>query len=324
MITMMKKHVALQQHATLVIKLCWAMLVCASTVMANDAQPTAESLYQRLARTVVRFERVPDEAPDKRTSIGTGFFVLYHNTLYLVTALHVLASSAPMHARIPALRQDSQQLDVIELRVPHEAWVAHPSKPSELVDAEKPGAKPLAIRPVDVVVARLPWPPAHQLAPIRTFAAADPEPPEPVLVFGYPHDLGFALTEQRPLGRAGIVAMAAKAPYIFYYSDDNYSNGSYADGRVRALDIRMFEGNSGSPVLRAAGIDKDRVLLGLVAGGDSNLDIAVSEPVSRIRETLEFAHSQDVPAEPEWLPAAAKGQGQNTQQRDAKNAEESE
>ena len=162
------------------------------------------------------------------------------------------------------------------------------------------------VRPVDVAVARVPWPLAHRVMPVRTLAAADPEPPQRVLIFGYPHTLGFHLREQRPLGQAGIVAMTAEAPYIWYRSDRRYSHGSYADSRVRALDLRLFPGNSGSPVLRATEVDRELVLLGLIAGGDGRLDIAVAEPISRIRETLEFTQTQASSESAKWLAIAEK------------------
>ncbi len=291
-----------RQHRAVILIFWLAALVCL-TLFGCKFQPAGDPFYQHLARTVVRLELVLGDSSTDRKSGGTGFFVIYQDALYLVTARHVVDFGKPMNARIPAQRQDAPQLDVIELHLPQKAWVAHPSEPTELADIGQSSAPPPTVRPVDVAVARVPWPPTHQLAPIRTLVATDPEPPEQVLVFGYPHNLGFHLIEQRPLGREGMVAMVAKAPYIWYQSNRKYSSGSYADGRVLALDVRIFSGNSGSPVLPAAGVDKELVLLGLIAGGDKQLDIAVAEPASRIRETLEFAHTQDRSPQAKWLPA---------------------
>jgi hypothetical protein len=127
-------------------------------------------------------------------------------------------------------------------------------------------------------------------------AEADPEPPQQILVFGYPRHLGTKLIDLQPLIRSGIVAMTSKEPFI-RYSHDN----SLADARMQVLDVRVFEGNSGGAVLRNTGPAGNQILLGLISAGDESLDVAYSEPVSRIREAIHHAHSQDLtPMQAEW------------------------
>lgn len=272
-----------------------------SGIHAAAQQQAEDLIYQQLARTVIRLERTPD------FPVGTGFFVEYDRTLYLVSSRHIVEVGGDLHARIPARRQGSKDTQVIQLFIPKQAWVLHPSQQRVLSEEENAvGQKKLVIA-VDVAVARVPWPAEYQIAPLRycpspcsqgrnELAAVDPVPPEKVLAFGFPLYIGVELAEQRPLARVGIVAMTADEPYV-RYSGTN----SYADARVRLIDIRSFSGNSGSPVFRESGFGDELTLLGIISAGYDELDVAIAEPVSRVRETLELAHTTDVLVQPEWV-----------------------
>jgi Trypsin-like peptidase domain len=218
---------------------------------------------------VIRLQRVnlSESGVELKEPVGTGFFVAYKDALYLVSAGH-LSKAGDLRARLP----------VGELSVPRQAWVVHPSAKS-----------------VDVAVARVACPVGLKLNTLRfedELATADPQPPEQILVAGYPRGFAFDAATQRPMIRQGIVSMMGDAPYVHYAGDQ-----SMADGRVRVLDVRTFPGNSGSPVFRQSGFPGKRVLVGLVSSGDEELGIAISEPVSRIRETIEFAYAAKGAAE---------------------------
>ena len=117
----------------------------------------------------------------------------------------------------------------------------------------------------------------------------DPEPPQPVLVFGFPSEIGFELTEQRPLGRAGIVSMVAGKKFI-------KMEGKFLEERSCLIDIQAFPGNSGSPVINQfhPGPASPIKLLGVLVGANPKRHYAVIEPASRIRETLEIARRQSL------------------------------
>jgi hypothetical protein len=117
----------------------------------------------------------------------------------------------------------------------------------------------------------------------------DPEPPQPVLVFGFPSEIGFELTEQRPLGRFGIVSMVAGNKFL-------KMEGKYVEERACLIDIDAFPGNSGSPVINQFNLitDPKIKLLGVLIGTNLRRHYSMIEPVSRIRETLEVAKTQSL------------------------------
>ena len=117
----------------------------------------------------------------------------------------------------------------------------------------------------------------------------DPEPPEPILVFGFPSEIGFELTEQRPMGRVGIVSMVAGNKFL-------KMEGKYMAERASLIDIGAFPGNSGSPVINQFSLQAETQikLLGVLVGTNPKRRYAVMEPVSRVRETLEIARKQSL------------------------------
>jgi len=116
----------------------------------------------------------------------------------------------------------------------------------------------------------------------------DPEPPSPILVFGFPADVGFTLEEQNPIARLGIISMKAGNKFI------KVDGEKYAEERSCLIDARIFGGNSGSPVMNQIRLeDSQPKLLGLVTATNNALDFAIMEPTSRIRETIDLAKDKD-------------------------------
>ncbi|MBL7185885.1 MAG: hypothetical protein ISS70_06145 [Phycisphaerae bacterium] len=118
----------------------------------------------------------------------------------------------------------------------------------------------------------------------------DPSPPRKILVFGFPLNIGFQLLEQRPFGRAGIIAMHTGKRFLkMQIGEEN----KFAEERCFVIDAEAFPGNSGSPVLNQTSLmDSKLQLLGLLSASNQSMDFGVVEPVSRIREVLDQAKEQ--------------------------------
>ncbi len=229
---------------------------------------------------------------------GTGFFVWDGRDTYLVSARHVVDRDAVLRARVPTQRDDGT-IEVVELTVRSEGWVFHPRS-----EERSEGGKRVA--PVDVAVARVPrlrdrrvktigyCPEPCDRNVLHQFAKDDPEPPVIVLMFGFPLDLGFELAEQRPMARMGIVSMVAGETFV-------QEQGVFLDARTRLLDMPVYPGNSGSPVFSHPQPAGRFELLGVVTAANDAYRYAVSEPVSRIAETLEAARSADRASAAAWF-----------------------
>lgn len=306
--------------ALLVTAFCGGLLAAglSSNQLATERQPLAgaaeippvvEFRYRTTPRTVIRLE-VREPGPGESLvakPAGSGFLVEFAETLFLVTARHLVEPVAELWSRIAYRQGAGGEVKVAELRVPRRTWVLHPSDRRRLYLR---GRGRTVVEPVDVAVAKLPWPEGVLLEPLRycprscragshQFAAGDPEPPAEVLMVGYPADLGFELREPRPMVRFGVVAMATTEPALKYLGST-----SYANARALALDLRSFAGNSGSPVFRAAGFEEAPILIGLISAGDAELDYAIAEPVSRVVEALEWAARSEVSTQGAWVLAA--------------------
>jgi hypothetical protein len=266
---------------------------------------TAQSLYGTLTQAVVRLETRQqfDEQTFVDSPVGTGFLVELSDELFLVTARHVAEATEEARVR--------DALSTLEFVIPRSAWVFHPAASGR---QQRHGGEWITVDPVDVAVARLPWPEDARLQPLLycpgacqgrrgQLAAADPEPLQPVVAAGYPSYLTFELRRQLPLVRAGTVAMAASEPVL-----KDLGGKTYLEARVRAIDLRTFPGDSGSPVFEGTDLEEGLRLVGMILGGDAELDFAIAEPVSRVIETLELAARTPAPAgrvRVERLPAAA-------------------
>lgn len=271
---------------------------------ASDAPAALEEpFYEQISRAVIRLE-------DRRTGkLGTGFFVAdgKRRRFALVTARHVAEAGVPLRARVPSQRRDTGETEVVELRVPPEAWVFHPESGRTTTRAEK--REPL--QDVDIAVA---WIRSIKDRRFRTvgycpedcgewaeqqFFGKPIEPPARVLVFGFPLDLGFGLEEQRPLGRVGIVSLIAKEPFLRTRETPKAKLSLLRDEHVFLIDAPLFGGNSGSPVFRHptfGGI----ALIGLVSASNEKLSYAIVEPVSRIAEAIEAAAASEPAAFGSW------------------------
>ncbi|HEX8820295.1 MAG TPA: trypsin-like peptidase domain-containing protein [Archangium sp.] len=256
------------------------------------APPTGQSLYGTLAQAVVRLEtrREFDEQTFVSSPVGTGFLVERSGELFLVTARHV--AEATQESRV----RDS--VSSAEFVIPRSAWVFHPADSGR---QQRGSGEWLNVDPVDVAVARLPWPKDVRVQPLlycpgscngrrNQLASRDPEPLEPVLAVGYPSYLTFELRKQLPLLRFGAVAMTASEPFL-----KTLGGRTYVEARARVLDLRSFAGDSGSPVFEGSNQAEGLMLVGMILGGDAELGFAIAEPVSRVLETLELAARPQAP-----------------------------
>ncbi|MEW6196766.1 MAG: hypothetical protein AB1521_16590 [Bacteroidota bacterium] len=178
-----------------------------SVLSQND-----ESFYQQLTRAIIRLEDVSTGKP-----VGTAFFIITEidsTHYYLVTARHVVESNRSLRARVPSQRLDNSKTEVIELRLPPNIWIYHPQEARTITIKEKVEK----IFPIDVAITKLPGIKDRRVRTIsynkndenkNQISLIKVEPPNQIIVFGFPGELGFDLEEQRPLGRIGIVAMAA-------------------------------------------------------------------------------------------------------------------
>ncbi len=282
-----------------------APLVSAAAPAALPPHP--ESFYDQVTRGVVRLEHYDiveragsDVVEYVGHSDGTGFFLLFGRDLYLATARHITEAKYDLQARVTVQKRGTDENEVIDLHIPHGAWVDHPRG----VGVGAGGARVAA---VDVAVARVPWPKDRLVKAvgycpspctsgvINQFAQSDPEPPTIALVFGFPLDLGFKLAEQRPMARMGVIAMVAGESFL-------QSEGVFVEERVRLVDAQMFPGNSGSPMFSYPIGTQGFELLGLITGANESFNYAVAEPVSRIAETLEAVATTAVSATASWHP----------------------
>jgi hypothetical protein len=255
-----------------------------------------ESFYSKSNRLILRLEHVEKAAPESAgrfkehsKSDGTAFFVQWADELYVVTARHVTERGYELRAKVRIKDLKTGTIKVALLSLPTKRWVYHPNQ----------GDKDT--RSVDVAAMKINWLEDHQVMTFlyemegqkegrgNQLSLQDPEPPQPILVFGFPSEIGFELTEQRPMGRVGIVSMVAGNKFM-------KMEGKYMAERACLIDIGAFPGNSGSPVINQFSLQGEPQikLLGVLIGTNPKRRYAVMEPVSRVRETLEIARSQSL------------------------------
>ncbi len=255
-----------------------------------------ESFYSKSNRLILRLEHIekaaaegPGRAKEQSKSDGTAFFVQWADELYVITARHVTEKGYELRAKVRTIDLRTGTIKVAFLNLPPKRWVYHPNQG----DRET--------RSVDVAAMKINWLEDHQVMTFlygmegqkegsgNQLSLQDPEPPQPVLVFGFPSEIGFELTEQRPMGRAGIVSMVAGNKFL-------RMEGKYVAERACLIDIGAFPGNSGSPVINQFNLHGEAQikLLGVLIGTNPKRRYAVMEPVSRVRETLEIARKQSL------------------------------
>jgi hypothetical protein len=271
------------------------------------AEVSTEPLHVQAGRSIFRLEHLetitrPGQAtPDiVLRSDGTAFTVQHNGEAFLVTARHVAEIPYDLRARVPAKRKDTGVTQIIELRIPKESWIFHEQGPREVPE----GSTTIRFMAVDVAVAPLPWPKDYDLVVFlycdqcssdesNQLATTDPTPPTPVLISGFPADLGLTVQEQRPLFRSGIVALLASSRFL-------HIGNAYADERSFVVDRRVQRGNSGSPIFNMNPFSGAITLVGLVSAANEAWDFTIATPVSRIRETINRAVANTPPRTPQW------------------------
>lgn len=298
----MGRHPGLRHTRRRVSKSIAALLALAATAMdaaADDGNRAKdEAYYFQISRAVIRLEDATTGHP-----VGTGFFAHHRDDekhYYLVTARHVVEPRRDLRARVPSQRLDTQETEVVELRIPASSWVYHPGDSQTVQRGE--GVE--EIGPIDVAVAKVPGIRDRRVRTVgycpdpcpkgqkQQFLESDPLPPERVLVWGFPADIGFTLEEPRPMGRLGLVAMVAREPFVRI-------DGILRDERVLLLDAPIFSGNSGGPVFDFPTLGGTR-LAGLISASNPSMSFAIAEPVSRIAETLDAALHSNPTEIPNW------------------------
>ena len=258
---------------------------------ATEQTEEKEDLYLQLSRAVIRLEHSEkilkegsNELINTNVSNGTAFFIGNTEDLFIVTARHVVEKDYDLHARIQCKNRITGETEIILLKLKKDKWVFHPK--DESIDTNY----------VDVAVMKIGWIidrdikmfryelPNTEVANQNQLPFEDPLPPESILIFGFPLDIGFKLSEQKPLCRLGIVSMVTGKKFL------KTENGKFADEKTILIDSNMFPGNSGSPVIKQLlPFASEIKLLGLVIAPNERMNYAVIEPVSRIRETIEIA-----------------------------------
>jgi len=267
------------------------IMVLSFICFAIEQTEEKEDLYWQLSRAVIRLEHSEktlkegsDEVINTNVPNGTAFFVRSGGDLFVVTARHVVENDYDLHARVQCKNKVTGDSEVILLKMKRDKWVFHPK--DESIDTNY----------VDVAVMKIEWIPGRGTKHFRyelpnteeanknQLPFEDPLPPGSILIFGFPLDIGFKLSEQKPLGRLGIVSMVTGKKFL------KMENGKYAEEKAVLIDSNMFPGNSGSPVIKQLlPFASEIKLLGLVIATNERMNYALIEPVSRIRETIETA-----------------------------------
>ena len=274
--------------------LCCILLVPSSTLESQEQKP---SFYQQIVRGVFRLEH--QDPTTGQVDTATAFFVRATEGLYVVTAGHNARSGFDWQGQVVMRNKKTGATKVWKLNLPHSRWVLHP----DIGNARR--------HPVDVAAMKIPMQArSHEEGEMETAAFAycaescpqgeynqlesDPEPPLQVIVFGFPGHLGLQLREPRPMGRQGMVALTAGEEFVLV-------DGRYAEEKAFLIDIKMFPGNSGSPVISLNALRGKVNLAGLVIS-TRPFDYAVAEPVSPIKQVVDLARSGNLDFQPWRLP----------------------
>ncbi len=220
---------------------------------------------------------------------GTGFFVYRDTELFLLTARHVAEKTYDLHAEVRVsqrLPADPHLFRVLALRLelPRSRWCFHPvtgdskSHPVDVAAMKIPLLSDVTVTGFTYCPMACPDASSLMLASYNQLAE-DPVPPDRVVVFGFPANLTMNLMWPVPIGHQGMVALKTDEELIRVAS-------RYLDAKTFLLDTRISPGYSGSPIITTPG---KIYLVGLVVKEDKDLDFALAEPVSRIKEVLEVA-----------------------------------
>lgn len=258
-----------------------------------------EALYDQLNRAIIRLEHIEriiqEGSKDiliKNVPDGTAFFVNSEKSLFLVSARHVVEKPYDLHARVQCMNRKTGEKEVILLTLPRADWVCHNNsgdKDTNYVDVATMKVNWIKDRSVK----SFHYAPKHfENHSKNQLPYEDPNPPNPILIFGFPADVGFVLMEQKPLGRFGVISMKTEKEFLKI-------KGKFIEERCCLIDARMFPGNSGSPVINQPRIGASKPdLLGLVIATNNALDFGIIETVSRVREVIDLA--KDIKASGSW------------------------
>ncbi len=91
-----------------------------------------EPLYNQLSRAIVRLEHIENIIQEgskkkitKKISDGTAFFVYRENSLFIVSARHVVEQPYDLHARVQCKNRKTDIIEVLLLSLPRSNWVYH-------------------------------------------------------------------------------------------------------------------------------------------------------------------------------------------------------
>lgn len=180
-----------------------------------------EPFYSQLNRAIVRLEHIENIIQEgsqkvitKNVPDGTAFFVYKEKSLFIVSARHVVERPYNLHARVQSKNRKTGEIEVILLTLPRRSWVFH----------ENAGDKDTNY--VDAAAMRINWIKERSIKYFRyesddseeknknQLPSKDPDPPHPILVFGFPTNIGFDLLKQKPLGRFGIISMKTEKEFL--------------------------------------------------------------------------------------------------------------
>src|SRR5579863_7304395 len=249
-----------------------------------SGETSKESFYTQAERLVVRLEQTLPSG--QHAPVGTGFFVQDEaNHFFIVTARHVASAGLDLRALVPTFLSATGKTDLVELRLPSSGWIYHENAgddktlPVDVAVMKIPGVKDRGVITFLYCPHDCPKDEYNQLSD-------NPQPPDEIVIFGFPADLGFTLKEPRPMTRAGVVALTAEDKFIYVDQPDGskklLNQGAYL------VDARMFPGNSGGPVIVKNPFANIR-LGGLVTATNRSLDYGIITPVSQIAQTLDKA-----------------------------------
>jgi S1-C subfamily serine protease len=257
-------------------------------VATLTGQSSKESFYTQAERRVIRLEQTLPSGG--HSPVGTGFFVQDEtNQLFVVTARHVASLGLDLRARVPTLLKTTGKTDVVELRLPASGWVYHQNLgDDQTLAVDVAVMKVHGVKDRGVTAFRY----GRQNCPKDEYneLADDPQPPDEIVIFGFPSDLGFTLTEPKPMTRLGVVSLTSDDKFI--YIDQPNGSKKLLPQRAYLIDARMFPGNSGGPVIVKNPFTNIK-LGGLVTATNRNLDYGIVTPVSQIAQTLDRAKESD-------------------------------
>lgn len=273
-----------------IVSLCvWTLSLVCSFLFAEEKK-AKEELYLQLNRAIIRLEHFEETKKEGSNKVidtskadGTAFFVLYNNSIFVISARHVVEKPYDLHARVQVKNDITGDIETFLLNLKRDRWIYHfdhGDNDTRYVDVAVTKIKPKK----GIKWFRYEMKDSEKYAE-NHLPEKDPVPPKQVIVFGFPGNIGFDLSEQIPFGRQGIVSMSPNKEMLKFRK-------KYYEERCCILDIESFPGNSGSPVIGLNPFGGDLKLLGLVIASNKSMDFSIMEPVSRIRETLDIAKNQ--------------------------------